>query len=278
MATPSAPVLLGAVATNNQPRSVAVSGPTAYVVNDGSNTLQVFDFPASPRTVAVNPGGSFASVSMPGSNDFVRNQTTPQAANFNISGTGTVGGPRTVGESATVGGSATVGSSLTVGANVQVPAASNYTYAAAKPYTLMLGAADFSAETTAGNGFYTADDDLDSSTNTNIFRAPLHLPQGAISTGITLLAHATNPANNGNLQTQLLTYEPANFATSNSVVVATVITTGSTGYQTLNFGVVAVAVDNTITVYSVRANFGITNSGSLRLRGVKVNYTVLQAD
>ncbi len=117
VATPSAPVLFASVATGTNPQSVAVSGPTAYVVNLVSNTLQVFSPPEPPRTVAVNPDGSFASVVMPSATDFVQNRTTQQpASNFSISGTGAVGGSMGIGTQTANAAAALDVSSTTKGA------------------------------------------------------------------------------------------------------------------------------------------------------------------
>jgi hypothetical protein len=104
---PVSPVLLGSVATGSDPRSVAVSGATAYVVNNNSNTLQAFQFP--PRAVTVNADGSLGSVALPSGAGFMQNGTVPQPnAGFNISGAGTVGGLLTAG-SATVSGNVGIG-------------------------------------------------------------------------------------------------------------------------------------------------------------------------
>jgi len=43
VSNPSAPVSIGSVGTASQPIFVAVAGRYAYVVNDASGTLQVFD-------------------------------------------------------------------------------------------------------------------------------------------------------------------------------------------------------------------------------------------
>ena len=108
VANPANPVLLGSVGTGNGPIGVAVRGTTVYVVNNISNTLQAFSFPLPPRAVAVQADGSLTSVALPSATDFIQNGPAPQAANFNVSGAGTVGGRLAAG-SARIGNLTTAG-------------------------------------------------------------------------------------------------------------------------------------------------------------------------
>jgi len=65
VSNPAAPTQVSSSPTTGQPTAVAVngSGSMAYVVNEVSNTLQVFGY-LPPRTVAVNADGTLASVAM----------------------------------------------------------------------------------------------------------------------------------------------------------------------------------------------------------------------
>ncbi|MBO2012492.1 LVIVD repeat-containing protein, partial [Hymenobacter negativus] len=76
----------GSVATGSFPYSVAVSGSTAYVVNQGSNSLQAFNVsnPASPVLLSSASTGSFPSgVTVSGSTAYVVSASGLQA--FNVS-------------------------------------------------------------------------------------------------------------------------------------------------------------------------------------------------
>ncbi len=69
----------GSVATGNNPRSAAVSGSFAYVVNQSANTLQVIDIsnPTSPTVVgSVATGSNPYSVAVSGSFAYVVNQSS----------------------------------------------------------------------------------------------------------------------------------------------------------------------------------------------------------
>ena len=90
MSNPASPTLVSSAGTGNGPVSLAVSGNTAYVVNNNDNTLQAFASPV--RTVVVGGDGTLTSVPAASGTDFIQNQTTTQKGNFNISGTGIVGG------------------------------------------------------------------------------------------------------------------------------------------------------------------------------------------
>jgi hypothetical protein len=72
----SCPVVSGSVVTGSNPRSVAVSGIYAYVVNNGSSTLQVINItnPAAPVVAgSVATGSSPASVAVSGNHAYVVN-------------------------------------------------------------------------------------------------------------------------------------------------------------------------------------------------------------
>lgn len=78
----------GSIATGNQPFSVAVSGTYAYVVNETSNTLQVFNVsdPASPFSVSsVATGTAPRSVAVLGNYAYVVNHTSQTLQIFNVS-------------------------------------------------------------------------------------------------------------------------------------------------------------------------------------------------
>ena len=71
------------------------------------------------RLVVTNNNGDLTTQDFPTPVNAVLNQTTPQSANFNITGNGTVGGTTTTGTLAVTNG-ATVGSTLGVGGNTTV--------------------------------------------------------------------------------------------------------------------------------------------------------------
>jgi len=86
----------------SSPVNVVMSGSMAYVSNYGG-TLQVLSLPSQPRTLAVNPDGSFSTIPLPGSNAFIQNQVgSPQAGNFSLSGSGYVGGIMGVGSATSI--------------------------------------------------------------------------------------------------------------------------------------------------------------------------------
>ncbi len=165
---------------------------------------------------------------------------------------------------------------LVVTGVVQAPAATGYTYDVAKTYTITLGAADFRAEngTTATTYAGTTDELYPNTTAGAIYRAPLRLPQGAIITGITLLAFDAVAAN---LTSELITYQAT--GSGGRVVAATSATSGTPGYTTTGVGAAAVTVDNSTTAYSVRLTFGAaTVPSGLTMRGVQVRYTVTRVE
>lgn len=84
-----------------------------------------------------------------------------------------------------------MGGAATVGGNVQVPAASAYTYAAAKSYTIIYGPNDFQpADASAANAKYLTTYGNESAyvgAANGSLRIPLHLPQGAVVSSGTVL-------------------------------------------------------------------------------------------
>ena len=249
-------VLRGTVALDASANNVAVTSTLALAANaSAANDLQVFTQPT--RTVVVTPDGTAGSAPTPSGATFVQNQTaTVQTAGFNISGSGSVGG------------------------NLQVPAANAYTYASAKSYSIAYGPNDF--QTPTSNATYAklldtgpgGDENMYLSATNGVLRAPLHLPQGAQVTSLVLYYKDYN--NGGSfgvglalMATQISGGSPqtlASFAsTTRPGYTQTTIPAGST-------------IDNTATTYYLRATFGSVNPGAVGIYGVKVNYTVTQAE
>jgi hypothetical protein len=82
------PTLAGSVGTGDQPDFVAVSGSYAYVVNQISNTLQVFDVtnPAAPALAgSIGTGPNSNGVAVSGSYAFVVNQDSDTLQVFDVS-------------------------------------------------------------------------------------------------------------------------------------------------------------------------------------------------
>ncbi len=82
--------LTGSIATGSAPYSVAVSGSFAYVVNQASNTLQVFNIsnsaaPTLAGSVATQSGGGPSSVAVSGLYAYVVNYNLNTLQIFNIS-------------------------------------------------------------------------------------------------------------------------------------------------------------------------------------------------
>jgi hypothetical protein len=81
------PVLLGTVTTGSRPASVAVSGTTAYVVNNISNSLQVFNV-ANPRAPVllgtVATGSTPVSVAVSGTTAYVVNYNSNSLQTFTV--------------------------------------------------------------------------------------------------------------------------------------------------------------------------------------------------
>jgi hypothetical protein len=173
-------------------------------------------------------------------------------------------------------GTSTPAAALDVVGDVRVPATNNYTYAAPRTKSLMLGSFDFKAENGAtGTTLDGATDELYPTNGTTpLFRAPLHLPQGAVITGITLLGYDGNAAN---LTAELLSYTATSGGASRTTL-ATAATTGAPNYATVNSPTIAATVDNDNSTYSVRVTFGAVNVNTLTLRGVRVNYTITKVE
>lgn len=208
---------------------------------------------------------------------YIQNQSSvAQSGSFRVSGSGQVG------TSLMVGGAATVGGAAKVGGSVQVPAANAYTYAAAKTYTATYGASDFQPETNAmangkllygTYGMGSADDFYPSAAN-GVLRAPLHLPQGAVITNITLVYFDSSTSD---LTLTLNALTPSPTEASTLTVLGTVTTTGQPFYgsATLTPGS-TVTIDNN-NVYFLRVACQISNA-ALTVTAVRVNYTVTQAE
>jgi|GEM_PF-2288063 len=180
---------------------------------------------------------------------------------------------------------ASVGDNLGTGVgttDVQIPAANNYTYAAAKSYTIHVGAADFVAESpnntalstsNTGNSLYF----VNTSSGLAV-RAPLRLPEGAVITGITGYLVDNTATADGTLSAHA--FQPST-GTITSVGTATASSGSSATVATLTVPVVAAAatVANTNNLYYVRfTSSSNTGSTNLLLYGVRITYTVTKAD
>jgi hypothetical protein len=174
-----------------------------------------------------------------------------------------------------IGTAAAPAAKLEVAGDVRIPAANSYTYASARAGSVMLGAFDFQAEN--GTTAFTTDgftDEMYPTTGTTpLFRAPIHLPQGAIITGITLLAYDYVETN---ITADLIAYQ--NFTGANRTTLTTASTSGIPGYAIATSPTIARTVDNDNYSYSVRVTFGTTNTSSLTLRGVRVSYTITKVE
>lgn len=277
-------VLRGTVALDATTNNVTVTSTLVLAANASAvNDLQVFTQPT--RTVVVNPDGTAGSAPTPSGATFIQNQTaTVQMAGFNISGSGGVGGnlgigTTTPGEKLDVGGNANVSGTVKADGTVQVPAASAYTYATAKAYTITYGPDDFESATadaingklvTTGNGY----ESIYASGANGSLRAPLHLPQGAVVTSLVL--YYLDYSNAGSFGVSL-----ALVATStpygSTQILASFSSTGRPGNAPPTTIPVGSTIDNTAKAYSLRAAFG-SSGGGAAIYGVKVNYTVTQAE
>ncbi|GAA4361443.1 hypothetical protein GCM10023185_28510 [Hymenobacter saemangeumensis] len=204
--------------------------------------------------------------------------TNPGVAESNVDGTGNlVAGSRLrIANNGNVGiGTTNPGAKLEVSGDVRIPAANDYTYAAAKTRSVMLGFADFQAEngTTGGTLFATTDEFYPTAASgTPVYRAALHLPQGAVITGITM---TTFDGVAQNIVTELVSYTTTGPTASRSVLAT--LTSGS-NYNSVTSPALNVVVDNENQTYTLRTTFGLSNNNALTLRGVKVTYTVTKAD
>jgi DNA-binding beta-propeller fold protein YncE len=89
VSNPSAPVSVGSVGTGNYPQSVAVAGRYAYVANNGSDTLQVFDVsnPSAPVSVgSVGTDSQPISVAVAGRYAYVANDASSTLQLFDLGG------------------------------------------------------------------------------------------------------------------------------------------------------------------------------------------------
>ena len=181
-----------------------------------------------------------------------------------------------LGANALVGNGGTTGLSIDNAGNAQLPAANAYRYAAAKSYTVAYGPNDFQpADVSPANAKY-VDNQSGSesvySTTTGALLVPLHLPQGAVVTSLVLYYQDYN--NGGIFGVGLALV--ANNIPGFSQTLASFRSTGRPGYTQATIPV-GRTIDNTTTVYSLRATFGSSNP-AVSIYGVRVNYTVRQAE
>jgi len=166
---------------------------------------------------------------------------------------------------------------LDVVGTVRIPAASGYTYDGPRAYTLMLGAFDFRPEDGVTPLLYRqgTEEVYPGTASSSIFRAPVHLPQGALVTSITLLSYDNEPSYD--IQAQLMEYRTVSFQSYN-MSMGRAVTSGTPWYSEVSSDVYGYPVDNNTRAVSVRVIFGVGNTPSLTLRGVRVNYTVSRVD
>ena len=109
-------------------------------------------------------------------------------------------------------------------------------------------------------------------TTTGTLLVLLHLPQGAEVTSLELIYQDYN--NGGSFGVGLALV--ANYIPGPSQTLASFKSTNRPGYTQTTIPVGRI-IDNTSTVYSLRATFGSSNP-AVSIYGVKVNYTVRQAE
>jgi hypothetical protein len=256
---------------------VTPTGSSAPAFTAGANT--------GNGSLTLTPGGVYTAPTLDGSNfvnlpgDNLGNHTATK--NLNLAANQLVGNGGSTGLAVSSTGSVGIGTStapaakLEVVGDVRIPAANNYTYASARAKTVLLGAFDFRAENgTAGTVLDGRTDELyPTAAAGGVFRAPLHLPQGAIITGITLVAYDNNGA--ADITAGLISYRVTG---GNRATLATARTTGSPAYIAVTSTTIATTVDNDNVAYSVRVTFGAGNTNLLTLLGVKVSYTIARVE
>ena len=182
-----------------------------------------------------------------------------------------------LGANALVGNGGTTGLSIDNAGNAQLPAANAYRYAAAKSYTVAYGPNDFQpADVSPANAKYVDNQSGTESvygTTTGSLRVLLHLPQGAVVTSLVLIYQDYN---NGGAPFGVGLAMVANYIAGPSQTLASFSSTGRPGYTQATIPVGSI-IDNTTTVYSLRATFGYSTP-AVSIYGVKVNYTVRQAE
>ncbi|MDO7873826.1 hypothetical protein Q5H93_03710 [Hymenobacter sp. ASUV-10] len=243
----------GAVSIGRSGGSTGISGSTTVTGTTAVNTS---------GTAATSIGNSTGALTLTG--------PTTVTGTVGITGATTITGPATVSGNVGIGTTAPAAKLEVVG-DVRIPAANSYTYAAARPKSLMLGGFDFKAENgTVGTAIDGSTDEFYPTNGTTpAFRAPVHLPQGAVITSITLLGYDfVTP----NLTADLITYTATSSA--NRTTLTTAASSGTPGYTSVNSATIATTVDNDNNTYSVRVSFGAVNTNGLTLRGVRVNYTI----
>ena len=181
-----------------------------------------------------------------------------------------------LGANALVGNGGTTGLSIDNAGNAQLPAANAYRYATAKSYTVAYGPNDFQpADVSPANAKYVTSQNGSESvygTTTGTLLVLLHLPQGAVVTSLVLIYQDYN--NGGSFGVGLALV--ANDIPGSSQTLASFSSTNRPGYAQATIPVGSL-VDNTSTVYSLRATFG-SSSPAVSIFGVQVNYTVTQAE
>ena len=114
---------------------------------------------------------------------------------------------------------------------------------------------------------------FDATSSTTTARAPLHLPQGATITGLTVNAFDNVVAN---ASVFLRVY---NIAGRTIATFGTATTSGTPGYTTVTPVVSTAVVDNTANTYYIVFSLpNAANGNSLTLQTARVTYTVTQAD
>jgi hypothetical protein len=259
------------VSSTGQVNAPALAGTDTRVVTaDATGTLATQALPTdaqqlslSGSTLALTNGGS---VTLPtASGDNLGNHLATQ--NLNL------------GTNALIGNGGTTGLSVDAAGNAQLPAAKAYRYAAPKAYSITYGASDFQPETNAaanGKLLFTnnnADDFYPSAAN-GVLRAPMHLPQGAVITSITLIYYDfVSP----DITLTLRSITPSLINTSAFTSLGSITPTGAPGYSSATLTPTSTVTIDNAKVYTLRASFGAVDS-NLTITAVRVNYTVTQAE
>jgi hypothetical protein len=176
------------------------------------------------------------------------------------------------------GGNLNTAGSVSTQGDVTVPAASGYKYAGPKTYTYTVGAADFSPEYSGAQYLIHRNGDTDELfASTGLveaaFRAPLHLPQGAVIRRLTINFQDSEPDYDLTAAIRKLSVAAPQAA---QTLLVGISPGGTPGYATDFVGLNEVVDDDT-NHYFLQVTFGAGNS-LLTLSTMRVTYTVTQAD